>query len=113
MFDRITKWYLQVYPVFRLSKYYGTQQNFTTKIKIFSKAVLQHRQEHMKTLKVENKIDLMTSEDDNVKNTQLSVIDRFILSKELDGEELLNETFTIFTSVSFSDFTNSNKMIID
>ncbi|XP_026313547.1 cytochrome P450 4c3-like [Hyposmocoma kahamanoa] len=98
VFDRITKWYLQVYAVFRLSKNYGTQKNFTTKIKIFSKTVLQHRQEHMKTLEVENKIDLMTSEDDNVKNTQLSVIDRFILSKELDGEELLNETFTIFTS---------------
>lgn len=43
----------------------------------------------------------MNSEEDSRVNTELSVIDRFLLSQELDKDELVQETFTIFTSVSF------------
>lgn len=42
----------------------------------------------------------METEEDSIKNTELSIVDRFILCQEMDREELRQETFTIFTSVS-------------
>lgn len=48
----------------------------------------------------ESKARLMNNEEDPQKITELSVIDRLILSNELTNLELLQETFTIFTSVS-------------
>ncbi|GBP00706.1 Cytochrome P450 4c3 [Eumeta japonica] len=49
-------------------------------------------------MKESEKIAILDEEEDFLENTKLSVIDRFILSKELNYEELLNETFTVFTS---------------
>ncbi|KAI5633497.1 cytochrome p450 domain-containing protein [Phthorimaea operculella] len=98
VFDRMTKWYLQIDPIFWLSSYSQAQKKFVSYITDFSTTILQHRREHLKTLEETSKIDLMNSEEDCLKNTQLSVIDRFILSQALDADELLKETFTIFTS---------------
>ncbi|XP_049879494.1 cytochrome P450 4C1-like [Pectinophora gossypiella] len=98
VFDRMTKWYLQIDPVFWMTNFYKQQKSFVSKITAFSSAILQHRVEHLNTLEETRKVDLMNSEEDSLKNTQLSVIDRFILSQELNSEELLKETFTIFTS---------------
>ncbi|KAJ2940215.1 hypothetical protein O0L34_g11782 [Tuta absoluta] len=98
VFDRMTKWYLQIDPIFWISSYNQAQKKFISNITDFSTTILQHRMEHLKTLEETSKIDLMNSEEDCLKNTQLSVIDRFILSQELDADELLKETFTVFTS---------------
>lgn len=40
--------------------------------------------------------------EDSERSTELSVIDRFILSGELTPEELVQETYTVFTSVSIT-----------
>ncbi|XP_028173337.1 cytochrome P450 4C1-like [Ostrinia furnacalis] len=98
VFERMTKWYLQIDPVFWMSKYFKQQNHFVDMITEFSKQIIKHRLEHLKTIGEHYKTDLMNTEEDSLKNTQLSVIDRFLLSGELEGEELLKETFTIFTS---------------
>lgn len=101
IFQRMTKWYLQIDPVFWASKQHAEQKQFMSIMAEFSEKILQHRLEKLKNLD-DSKRDLMNSEDDAVINTQLSVIDRFLLSQELDKDELVKETFTIFTSVSIS-----------
>nr|QLI62192.1 cytochrome P450 43 [Streltzoviella insularis] len=98
VFARMTKWYLQLDPVFWLTSSYQQQKNFIAMMTHFSKKIVEHRMETLKTIKQYNKTDLLNTEEDSVSNTQLSVIDRFILSEELEREELLKETFTIFTS---------------
>lgn len=65
----------------------------------FCEAILQNRVQKLETLE-DSKRDLMDTETDAGVNTQLSVIDRFLLSSELNKQELVHETFTIFTSVS-------------
>ncbi|KAL0818411.1 hypothetical protein ABMA28_008882 [Loxostege sticticalis] len=98
VFDRMTKWYLQIDPVFWMSNYCKELNNFGSLITDFSKQIIIHRLNYLNTLGENCKMDLMNSSEDSLKNTQLSVIDRFILSGELDKEEMVNETFTIFTS---------------
>ncbi|KAL4707237.1 hypothetical protein ACJJTC_008318 [Scirpophaga incertulas] len=94
VFDRMTKWYLQIEPIFWMSSYYQEQKQFIRMTRAFAKEVLRCRMEHLKTLTDNFKNHHMKMEED----TQLSVIDRFILSGEFEDEELLKETFTIFTS---------------
>ncbi|KAM3964036.1 cytochrome P450 4C1-like [Aphomia sociella] len=96
-FDRMTKWYLQIDPIFWMTKGYYSLNKFIANTTEFSAKIIQHRAEILKNLEKEE-TDLMNSEEDSFKNTQLSVIDRFILSQELDYDDLLKETFTIFTS---------------
>ncbi|KAJ8711126.1 hypothetical protein PYW07_008368 [Mythimna separata] len=97
VFRRMTKWYLQIEPVFWMSSDHYELKNFLKIMGDFSEAILLHRAERLKTLE-DSKRDLMNREDDAGVNTQLSVIDRFLLSQELNKEELVTETFTIFTS---------------
>lgn len=94
----MTKWWYQIDPIFWLTKSCTIQDKFEKWIKEFSTAIIILRKRRLDTL--EEEIELMDCEEDSLKNTKLSVIDRFILSKELNEEELLKETFTIFTSVS-------------
>lgn len=100
VFDRMTKWYLQIDPIFWLTGYYQEQKHFIKKITDFSKTVIEFRNEKLKTSEFKSKINLMNTQEDSVGNTDLSVIDRFILSRELSDAELIDETFTVFTSVS-------------
>ncbi|CAD0204273.1 unnamed protein product [Chrysodeixis includens] len=97
VFQRMTKWYLQIDPVFWVSKQHSVQKHFLKIMAKFSEKILEHRLERLKSLEDSKRV-LMHSEDDASVNTQLSVIDRFLLSQELDEDELLRETFTIFTS---------------
>ncbi|KAJ8712786.1 hypothetical protein PYW08_008090 [Mythimna loreyi] len=97
VFRRMTKWYLQIEPVFWASSDYHDLKNFLKIMTDFGEAILRHRAERLKTLE-DSKKDLMNKEDDSGVNTQLSVIDRFLLSQELNKEELVQETYTIFTS---------------
>nr|AFP20603.1 cytochrome CYP367B6 [Spodoptera littoralis] len=87
VFRKMNKWYLPIDPV----------SGFVKMMTDFCEVILQHRTESLKTLE-DSKRDLMNSEDDSSVNTELSVIDRFLLSQELDKDELVQETFTIFTS---------------
>lgn len=66
----------------------------------FTHVILQHANEKLSSLKEQWKTDLLNIDDDDKINTELSVIDRFILSQQFNNDELLEETFTIFTSVS-------------
>ncbi|XP_064074304.1 cytochrome P450 4C1-like [Vanessa tameamea] len=96
VFDRMTKWYLQIDPVFWLTDSYTQQKQFKEKLREFSSTVIKHR---LKVLSNSGDIlYLMNSDEDSSKNTRLSVIDRFILSDEFDSKDLIDETFTIFTS---------------
>uniref|UniRef100_A0A2A4IZA0 Cytochrome P450 n=1 Tax=Heliothis virescens TaxID=7102 RepID=A0A2A4IZA0_HELVI len=97
IFRRMTKWYLQIDPVFWVTSDYHFQKHFVNIMNEFSERILLHRADKLKTLE-DSKRNLMNSEDDAGVNTQLSVIDRFLLSQELNKEELVQETFTIFTS---------------
>ncbi|XP_052751909.1 cytochrome P450 4C1-like [Galleria mellonella] len=97
VFDRMTKWYLQIEPIFWMTKEYQQQKQFIEMMTEFSAKIVQHRMETLKNLEKEE-MNLMNSEEDSSRNTKLSVIDRFILSQELKRDELLKETFTIFTS---------------
>ncbi|XP_046964447.1 cytochrome P450 4C1-like [Vanessa cardui] len=96
VFDRMTKWYLQIDPIFWLTESYTQQKIFKEKLSELSAAVIKHRYKALANSG--DKLHLMNSEEDSSKNTQLSVIDRFILSDELDSKELIDETFTVFTS---------------
>ncbi|XP_059051021.1 cytochrome P450 4C1-like [Achroia grisella] len=97
VFDRMTKWYLQIEPIFLMTKEYQLQKQFIAMITDFSTKIVEHRLEMLKNLQ-KDEMNLMNSEEDSLRNTELSVIDRFILSQELNRQELLKETFTIFTS---------------
>ncbi|CAH0402846.1 unnamed protein product [Chilo suppressalis] len=94
VFDRMTKWYLQIDPVFWLTSQYQFQRRFNKLITNFSKDILKHRREHLKNIGEDFKLEHMEMKEDGM----LSVIDRFILSGELDEPTLEKETFTIFTS---------------
>ncbi|KAJ0173219.1 hypothetical protein K1T71_011395 [Dendrolimus kikuchii] len=98
VFDRMTKWYLQIEPIYRLTGYYQEQKHFINIMTDFGQKILEYRKEKLKTIELESKVDLMNIKEDAVSNTELSVIDRLILSQELSDEELIQETFTIFTS---------------
>ncbi|KAH9631391.1 hypothetical protein HF086_012179 [Spodoptera exigua] len=97
VFRRMTKWYMQIDPVFWMSTDYYFQKHFIKIMTDFCEVILQHRTERLRTLE-DSKRELMNSEDDSSVNTELSVIDRFLLSQELNKDELVQETFTIFTS---------------
>lgn len=85
------KWYLQIDPVFWMTKSYQDQKHFVALITEFSKAIIENRKREINKIYLNNEESI---------NRQLGVIDRFILSGELTQEELIKETFTIFTSVS-------------
>ncbi|XP_023938237.2 cytochrome P450 4C1 isoform X2 [Bicyclus anynana] len=97
VFDRMTKWYLQLDLVFRLTKYHKQLKKFLKYLLEFSNAILAYRMDKLNRWE-QSERDLINSEDDSKSNAQLSVIDRFLLSQELDSTELIEETFTIFTS---------------
>ncbi|XP_045454028.1 cytochrome P450 4C1-like [Melitaea cinxia] len=96
VFDRMTKWYLQINPIFWITKSYQQQEQFKQQINDLSASILKLRMK--KLTELDDKLYLMNTTEDSSKNTQLSVIDRFLLSNELDTKELIDETFTIFTS---------------
>ncbi|CAH2093680.1 unnamed protein product [Euphydryas editha] len=96
VFDRMTKWYLQIDPIFWLTKSSQQQKQFKQQMTDLSTTVLKLRMKKLADL--DDKLYLMNTIEDSLKNTQLSVIDRFILSNELDSKELIDETFTVFTS---------------
>ncbi|XP_072934268.1 cytochrome P450 4C1-like [Epargyreus clarus] len=97
VFKRMTKWYLQLDPVFWFSNLNTSLKGFVSIMNELSAAILRNRLKKLETID-KNKLDLMNADDDSLKNTQLSVIDRFLLSQELNYQELVHETFTIFTS---------------
>nr|AJN91191.1 cytochrome P450 monooxygenase CYP367B12 [Cnaphalocrocis medinalis] len=98
IFDRMTKWYLQINPVFRMSHLFKDLSRYLQMTVDFSQAIIENRLDYLKKLKDSSKLDLVNSSEEGTWNVKLSVIDRFILSGEMEKEELLKETFTIFTS---------------
>ncbi|CAG9126138.1 unnamed protein product [Plutella xylostella] len=98
VFFRMTTWWLQIDPVFWLTSYYRDQKTFVSRMMEFCGAILDLRTQALRDLGKEKIEKLMGTEDDLPSNTELSVIDRFLLSKELSWEEMCHETFTVFTS---------------
>ncbi|OWR55114.1 cytochrome P450 [Danaus plexippus plexippus] len=97
IFDRMTKWYLQIDPVYWLTESYKIQKKIMRDISEMNMFIINNRKEALTDIN-EDYLELLNSEQDSVKNTKLSVIDRLILSQELNHKELIEETFTIFTS---------------
>lgn len=98
VFDRMTKWYLQIDPVFWMTNLYQEQKTFIEMFAELSLQIVKHRIDRLNTLEINDKAVLMNTEQDSIENTHLSVIDRFILSKEVNRYDLTKETSTIFTS---------------
>lgn len=98
VFDRMTKWYLQIDPVFWMTNLYQEQKTFIEMFAELSLQIVKHRIDRLNTLEINDKEVLMNTEQDSIENTHLSVIDRFILSKEVNRYDLTKETSTIFTS---------------
>lgn len=94
----MTKWYLQIDPVYWLTESYKIQKKIMRDISEMNMFIINNRKEALTDIN-EDYLELLNSEQDSVKNTKLSVIDRLILSQELNHKELIEETFTIFTSV--------------
>lgn len=82
------------------------QKHFLNKMNEFSSAIVNYRAKALNRMGDKQILDLLTNGDDSMNNTKLSVIDRFILSNELSPDDMVQETFTIFTSVSNVVFTN-------
>ncbi|XP_038217439.1 cytochrome P450 4C1-like [Zerene cesonia] len=96
-FKRMTKWYLQIDPVFWLTDLHRFQKNFIKLMFDFGNDIINWRNMKLMAFK-NNNIERPYSEDDNVNNDELSIVDRLILSNELNNEELVHEIFTVFTS---------------
>ncbi|CAK1541684.1 unnamed protein product [Leptosia nina] len=94
IFERMTKWYLQIDPVFWLTESYRTQRRFIKIISDFGQYVIDARRSRLAAMNIDKR--LLHSKEE--KTTDLSIIDRFILSEELSTVELINEIMTLFTA---------------
>lgn len=101
IFERMTKWFMQIDPVYWLTKSYQVEKEFVSRTNELSGAILKLRINKLADID-ENKLKLLDTEKDSFNNTELSVVDRFILSRELDATDLKTEIFTIFTAVTYS-----------
>ncbi|XP_047522696.1 cytochrome P450 4C1-like [Pieris napi] len=95
IFGRMTKWYLQIDPVFWTTESYKTQKHFLALMPNFAKYIIDIRKSKLCATKNYS----WESSDENMEETShLSVVDRFLLSEQLTTEELIQEIFTLFTS---------------
>ncbi|CAH0685896.1 unnamed protein product [Chilo suppressalis] len=108
IFDRMTKWYLQIDPVFWLTSQYRLQKRFSKLITIFGKDIVKHRREHLKNITEDFKLEHMEMEEDGM----LSVVDRFILSGELDQPTMEKEIFTVFTASQESTAKTASYLLL-
>ncbi|XP_045503079.1 cytochrome P450 4C1-like [Colias croceus] len=97
IYKRMTQWYLQIDPVFWLTELHRSQKNFIKLMFEFGNDIIDFQNKKLKAFK-NNNIEVPYSEDDNVNNEGLSIVDRLILSDELTNEELVQEILTVFTS---------------
>ncbi|CAG9559213.1 unnamed protein product [Danaus chrysippus] len=97
IFERMTKWFMQIEPVFWLTKSYQVEKEFVSRTDELCSAVIKLRINKLADID-EDKLKLLDTEKDSFNNTELSVVDRFILSRELDATDLKYEIFTIFTA---------------
>lgn len=95
----MTKWYLQIDPIYWLTNSYKAMKKFDNYQSEFCKSIINYRLQKLATLNLDQQNEIYC-EKDSFENTQLSVIDRFLLSNELDSKEVINEALTIFTAVS-------------
>lgn len=93
----MTKWYLQIDPVFWLSDLYQEQNNTITLVKEFCADIVKHRKDRNQNIEI--KSNDAKSDDGNI---EMSIVDRFLASKVMSDDSLWQETMTIFTSVGFS-----------
>ncbi|XP_047999693.1 cytochrome P450 4C1-like [Leguminivora glycinivorella] len=99
VFMRMTKWYLQIEPLYRITKYYQQQIRFIKKIQEMVDVIVQHRLKVLEAMEDERKMELLKLEGDNEHNTELTVVDRLVLSNQISSyDEMLREIFTLFTS---------------
>ncbi|XP_061722519.1 cytochrome P450 4C1-like [Cydia pomonella] len=94
-FMRMTKWYLQIEPYYWLSEYYSRHKKFIQKTKYMVEAVVRHR---VRKLNDTSLIELDDSEIEFNKHEVFSTVDKLILEKSIDYDEMLKQIFTIFTT---------------
>ncbi|KAM3964035.1 cytochrome P450 4C1-like [Aphomia sociella] len=100
IFKRMTKWYLKIDPIFWVTNEYQFVNKFIAMVTEFSAKMVQHRREALKNFEQEYiEEDTNSEEEDNISNKMdFSIIDRFILSQEIEYDDILREIFTVFTS---------------
>ncbi|XP_063541307.1 cytochrome P450 4C1-like isoform X1 [Cydia strobilella] len=99
VFMRMTQWYLQIEPLYRITKYYQKQIKFIKKMQDMIDVIVQHRLKVLEAMNDARKMEILKLEGDNAHNTELSVVDRLVLSNQISSyDELLREIFTLFTS---------------
>ncbi|VVC97827.1 unnamed protein product, partial [Leptidea sinapis] len=84
---RMTKWYLNIYPYYWFTECYRIQKNFTEIMNEFCLGIVKYREESL------------SKQENNSVRSHISVVDLFLLSQELNEEELIQEIFTLFTAV--------------
>ncbi|XP_063388700.1 cytochrome P450 4g15-like [Cydia fagiglandana] len=99
VFMRMTQWYLQVDPFYWMTKYYQTQKEMIKKITEIANTNVKHRLKILESMDESMIKEILNAEGDNKHNTELSVIDRLLLSNQLPShEELVKQWFTLFTA---------------
>lgn len=98
-FERMTHWYMHLYLVFWLSGKLSFQNKFKKCIAEFGDAIAGYRRNKLQSISEANMDSLQSTDEDSAENTRLCVVDRFLLSNQLDTIGLRNEIYTIFTSV--------------
>ncbi|XP_073948135.1 cytochrome P450 4C1-like [Choristoneura fumiferana] len=99
VFKRMTKWYLQIDLLYYLTKLYHQQQVFIKKMLDLGDSIVRLRLKILETMTDEKKRELLDSKSDEKSNTELSVVDRLVLSNQIpEYDEILKELFTAFTS---------------
>ncbi|XP_050667927.1 cytochrome P450 4C1-like [Leptidea sinapis] len=86
IFQRMTKWYLNIYPYYWFTECYRIQKNFIKIMNEFCLGIVKYREESL------------SKQENNSVRSHISVVDLFLLSQELNEEELIQEIFTLFTA---------------
>ncbi|XP_047999525.1 cytochrome P450 4C1-like isoform X2 [Leguminivora glycinivorella] len=94
-FMRMTTWYLQIEPYYWFSPYYSKNKRFIQKINGMADAVVKYR---LKNLKDTNFVEINESKTDLSDNEGLSTVDKIILERPANYDEMLKQIFTVFTT---------------
>lgn len=87
IFDNITRWWLHIPGVYRLTGRHNKEKRYIKLIQDFTSDILEKRTRALNA-------------SGGTVEEYMGIVDRFILSGELSDEDIRFETFTLFTTVS-------------
>ncbi|XP_047999551.1 cytochrome P450 4C1-like [Leguminivora glycinivorella] len=99
VFKRMTQWYLQVDPIYWMTEHYQKQKWFIKQITEIANTNVKHRLKVLESMDESTINEILNAEGDSTHNTELSVIDRLLLSNKIStNDELVKQWFTLFTA---------------